>query len=355
MRPGIQKRKTKIFNAGLLLAGCILFLLVLAYKTNQEKNSQRRSTIGAGGIESLESVAIDGTEQWLLIRGQNRRSPVVLVLHGGPGAGSIGFAREFYAELERDFVVVNWDQRGAGKSFELASPADPYTPGRFVADTRAIVTFLKQKLQAPKLFLVGHSWGGYIGAIYAHRYPDDLYAYIGIGPVVRGDESVRISYEFVRAQAERERADGASALTMAAYMRNRRAWLNRYAVGMFHGPHAQDEDAYLRGVMIASPDYTLANILTYLPGLWRTQARLRGQFFAMNLFEQAPAIDAPVYFVTGRHDYYNPPEILQQYAGQLRAPGKKIIWFDHCAHAPHFEDPSRFAEVMRAIKAETVP
>ena len=50
------------------------------------------------------------------IRGQNRANPVLLFLHGGPGLPEKLFSH-VNAELARDFTVVRWDQRGAGKSY----------------------------------------------------------------------------------------------------------------------------------------------------------------------------------------------------------------------------------------------
>jgi pimeloyl-ACP methyl ester carboxylesterase len=60
-----------------------------------------------GSITTVESIQLNGARQWLV---------VLLYLHGGPGTPETAMLREYCRQLENDFVVVSWDQRGAGKS-----------------------------------------------------------------------------------------------------------------------------------------------------------------------------------------------------------------------------------------------
>jgi pimeloyl-ACP methyl ester carboxylesterase len=68
-------------------------------------------------IAALEEVMIGGAKQTILLRGDDISNPIMLFLHGGPGSAQIGFAPKFQRELEKEFIVVNWDQRGSGLSF----------------------------------------------------------------------------------------------------------------------------------------------------------------------------------------------------------------------------------------------
>ncbi|TGK04007.1 alpha/beta hydrolase [Leptospira semungkisensis] len=325
-----------------------LFFSIILSQCKTSENSTQNTDPTSKTISSLEKVEIGETGQWLLMRGADIHKPVLLILHGGPGAASIGFARHFYKDLEKDFVVVNWDQRGSGKSFSFFLP--DLTPDMYVSDTHEVINFLKKRFGVHKVFLMGHSWGGYIGALYASRYPENLFAYIGIGPVIRGEESAKISYEYVLEQAKKDPKleSQAKDLSLDSYLQDRRYWLNSFGIGLFHGEHSKDESAFLRGLMSDSPDYSLLDMITYLPGIWKSSSRIRPYFFQMDLFQQAPEIRTPVYFFTGRHDYYNPLEILERYTKALKAPKKNITIFETCAHAPHFELPKEFSEKMTA-------
>lgn len=217
-------------------------------------NAVADSKQNSAEISELEKIQIGGVDQWLFSQGKDRNNPVLLILHGGPGAGSIGFARYLYTELEKQFIVVNWDQRGAGKSYSLFM--SDVTPETYLSDTREVISFLKRKFNVPKIYLMGHSWGGYLGAIIANRYPEDLFAYIGIGPVVNGEQSVAISYKFVLENGRKnpEVSDKVKDLTQEEYLKNRRFWLNQFGVGMFRDTQRYDEDRFLRGLMENSPD-----------------------------------------------------------------------------------------------------
>ena len=107
----------------LSVVGFFLFLYIglLLYK-NHLRNSTKIET--STGISSLREITLGGLKQWIFIRGIDRNNPILLFLHGGPGAPLLGMSssRNYDAELIKHFTVVHWDQRGAGKSFNSDSP-----------------------------------------------------------------------------------------------------------------------------------------------------------------------------------------------------------------------------------------
>ena len=68
------------------------------------------------GIAEIQYLDINNTRQYVLIRGWDVNNPVLLFLHGGPGASETSMLRKYNSELEKHFTVVYWDQRNAGKS-----------------------------------------------------------------------------------------------------------------------------------------------------------------------------------------------------------------------------------------------
>jgi len=93
-----------------------------------------------GSIASLEQVELNGSRQWVTIRGTSRENPVLLFLAGGPGGSELPSTRKHLGALEDDFLVVNWDQPGAGKSFS-AVDIERLTPQRYLSDA---VAWLRQ-------------------------------------------------------------------------------------------------------------------------------------------------------------------------------------------------------------------
>jgi pimeloyl-ACP methyl ester carboxylesterase len=113
------------------------------------------------GISSLEEIELGGQRQWIFFRGEDRNNPILIFLHGGPGAPLFGISstRTLYAELIKHFTVVHWDQRGAGKSYHRDIPVDSLTFDRLVEDCNELIDYTRDRFNAQKVFIVGHSWG----------------------------------------------------------------------------------------------------------------------------------------------------------------------------------------------------
>src|SRR5215469_7094656 len=96
----------------LTIAGVIaLVALVMAYGAWSYGRDMAIDT--PNGINESGYVRIGGVDQWIQIRGDDKRNPVLLWLHGGPGFSTIPNT-PFYPEWEKHFTMVMWDQRGAG-------------------------------------------------------------------------------------------------------------------------------------------------------------------------------------------------------------------------------------------------
>ena len=137
------------------------------------------------GIDESGFVQIGGIEQWIAIQGQDRANPAILYLHGGPGEAQSPFLDQF-KPWQRDFTVVNWDQRGAGKTYEkngeAAMPA--FNLDRVVNDAIELAEYARKKLGKKKLILVGQSTGSLLGLKVAQRRPELFYAYVGTAQFV---------------------------------------------------------------------------------------------------------------------------------------------------------------------------
>src|ERR1043165_7412656 len=149
----------------------------------------------SGSIASLEKVNLNGSEQWISIRGHNVNKPILLHLGmGGPGGG--GFAtRSLFEPLEKDFVVVSWDEPGTGKSYH-AVPTSALTKQRFVEDAHALTLYLRQRFHQDKIYVYGVSWTSILGVWLVQQYPELYYAYIGNGQMVNTTENDVMGYEF---------------------------------------------------------------------------------------------------------------------------------------------------------------
>jgi len=165
-----------------------------------------RKIVTPNGVERLEKVRIGGIEQWVSIRGADRRNPILLCIHGGPGYVSIPMSWWFTRGWEEYFTVVQWDQRAAGKTHLLTNPAriaPTLTRERMIADTEEMATWIRREFGKTKIFVLGHSWGSFLGLQMARRHPAWLHAYIGVAQLIDGPESERRGWRFAIDAARR--------------------------------------------------------------------------------------------------------------------------------------------------------
>ena len=345
-----MKRVKMIFLSifGLLILAAVIYLIADRPHTPPFKDEDRR--VLEDSIASLEQVKIGGVEQSILIRGKNMSSPVVLFLHGGPGMPAMYLAHAFQRPLEEHFVVVHWDQRGAGKSFYEDIPIETMNVEQFISDTVELTQMLKERFGHEKIYLVGHSWGSYLGMLVAERYPELFHAYIGIGQVA--DEKSRVNQiqdEFIRQQAQAENNQEALTDLRNNPEATREKWLFYYG-GELHG--AQDFTPLLK-TGLRSPEYSLFDALRIQPGVSFSGVNMKYNAIDGSIMDTITRIDIPVYLFTGRHDYTTPFSLIETYYEQLEAPTKRLVWFEQSAHFPFFEEPERFTEEMLKVLQET--
>lgn len=337
-----------------LIAATVLLIgaAALARAFLQRQTAHRIGIASPSGIDALEEVSLGGVPQWIQIRGWDRRKPLLLFLHGGPGFPQMPFAHQ-NAALEKNFVVVQWDQRGAGKSFSRSLEGDALKIEQFVSDTHELVELLLKRFGTPKCFLVAHSWGTIVGALTVSRYPELFHAYVGIGQVASIPKSQQVRYHFALGSAESDgnakairelRAIGIPPYGDFENADRLEAWVLHYSKRE-HQPLARSR---FIGLAFASPIYSWADLVRIPLGARFSFARLwRESFYNIDLFHQVPRMDVPVFFFEGRYDTVVTAEVTENYFRSLDAPrGKQMIWFEKSGHWPHFEEPQKYRATL---------
>ena len=305
-----------------------------------------------GGIDEAKAVEIGGIRQWITVRGRDRRNPILLVIHGGPAAPDLPDAYLFERQWQDYFTVVEWDQRGSGKTFELNDPkavAPTMTIDRMVRDAEDLVAYLRKTYGRQKIFVLGHSWGTLVGLTLAERRPDWLYAYVGAGQIIDFRAQERVGYDWVLKTA---RSDGnATAVKelegIAPYpdadgtvpfdkINIERKWSVHYG-GLTYGRSSYDVWENAEKI---SPDYSEADFRAIDAGSAFSLPKLLPQMAATS-FMSVTALGCPIIIFAGRHDYTTPSAPVRQWYERLKAPAKKWVWFEHSAHMMYEEEPGR--------------
>jgi proline iminopeptidase len=312
-----------------------------------------RHIVTPNGIERLEKVRIGGIDQWVSIRGTDRRNPVLLLIHGGPGYISMPMSWWFARGWEDYFTVVQWDQRGSGKTYLLSDPAavaPTLTRERMIADTEEMAAWVRRELGKEKIFVIGHSWGSYLGLELARRHPEWLHAYIGVGQMTDGPESERRGYAFTLAAARR--GGNAQAVreleAIAPYATSgtpvplkdiytERRWLDFYGGVMAHRRSNSAESDVSR----LSPDYTDEEISRIWDGNDFSERYLLPEALSLDL-TTIRKLDCPLLIFDGRYDVNINSDVTAAWFATVQAPSKRFVWFENSAHLPMTEEPGKF-------------
>jgi pimeloyl-ACP methyl ester carboxylesterase len=311
-----------------------------------------RKVATADGIEELKAVPIGGIQQWISVRGRSRDNPILLFLHGGPASTEMPAAWTFQGPWEDYFVVVQWDQRGAGKTY---TANDPESVGptirmeRMIADAEELAQYLRATYARQKIFVLGHSWGSVLGLELARRQPQWLHAYIGMGQIINMRESERLGYEFVlrtaaaaqnetaltelRSIAPYPEADGSIPIDKLDLQRK---WSVRFG-GLTHGRTAFN---YYSNATLLSPDYSAADVAAVDRGSALSLPRLWPQLMKVD-FMPATELQCPIVIFNGRHDHTTSAVLAARWFEKVRAPAKRLVWFENSAHMTHMEEPGR--------------
>ncbi|SFC32048.1 alpha/beta hydrolase [Collimonas sp. OK412] len=330
-----------------------------AYKKVKEVVRDLERIVAPSGIQESYKTGIGGIDQWLNVRGQDQANPIILFIHGGPASPLTPTIWQFQRPLEEYFTVVNWDQRGAGKTYGEAygaadGEADPHAIGdsihipRYVDDAIEVAEYVRKRYHKKKIILMGHSWGTVIGMSAALKRPDLFYAYIGIGQVISTRENERISFEYALQQAKAH--DNAPALkeleSIAPYPGDQPITRERIIVArkwpQFYGGLSafRDTSTYYFDAPLLSPEYDEADIRAIDQGSLLTLGKILPEFVNVD-FTNVHTFPIPVVMFMGRHDYTTPTSPTAAWLDQVRAPYKQGVWFEHSAHMIPWEEPGK--------------
>ncbi|MFM9952373.1 MAG: alpha/beta fold hydrolase [Saprospiraceae bacterium] len=181
--------RATIFSVNII----ILFLLLTIHTfTNAQSEIIKKDSALKSTILEEKFILINGIEQWVTIKGESSK-PMILFLHGGPGSPISPYSDNLYKDLEKDFIIVQWDQRGTGKTFGRYAPEEltpeyfktnPLTLDLMTNDGIELSEYLLKHLGKQKIILFGTSWGSALGVKIASKRPDLFYAYVGHSQIV---------------------------------------------------------------------------------------------------------------------------------------------------------------------------
>jgi pimeloyl-ACP methyl ester carboxylesterase len=299
-------------------------------------------------IEEASYLQVGGIEQWVTVRGDDARKPVLLLLHGGPGDVQSPFV-SVYAPYEKDFVLVQWDQRGAGRTFTKNGAAG-MTLEKQVADGIDLAQQLRKRFPKQKLVVMGHSWGSIVATGMVLERPELFDAYVGTGQVAAWADTVQFQFDFLK-DRYREKGDTAALARLEAIGKPDPKNVGQYfgfsrPIRQYFNP---SDTAWFAGMKQALADNgeTEETIKAASAGMNASGVALIGATVETDLPATAPSFKLPYYVIQGRHDLFAPTVLAEAYFAKVSAPRKKMTVIED---AGHFALATHAVQVSAALK-----
>lgn len=307
------------------------------------------STDSSGPIAASEFVDIDCARLYVETRGDRADAPLLVWLHGGPGGAERPLFRYFNSDLERRFLVVYYDQRGAGRSFDPEALTTSLTIAQHVADLDRLIEYLRSRYGRDRVLLVGHSWGAILGMLYAKAHPEKISGLVAVAPVVSFSEQLRREYSYDLAEATRRgdedalrdlRGIGPPPYQTPSVMIQLQRVTERYHGVQFQArSHAAIVvEGMFKGLV------TPWELFRIVQGNNRSLEAMHQELLAFDMRREVGMLQAPVFAFLGRHDRHVDANLAADYIQTLQAPQKEIVWFEQSAHDIPFDEPQLFNE-----------
>ncbi|WP_234122434.1 alpha/beta fold hydrolase [Clostridium hydrogenum] len=342
----------------LIITFTLLFMLGIVTVSSQHMTYTppivcKGGKVVSGSIAELRKVKLNGSNEWITIRGKNKDKPILLFLAGGPGGTLLSATRIQLKALEDNFVVVNWDQPGAGKSCN-AVKVDFLTPKRYVSDAYELTKYLCQRFNKKKIYVCGESWGSALGIMLVKQHPELFSAFVGTGQMISFTDTELYDYntaiKMAKENGDSKVVEKLKKQSLPPYYGNGavlKAWTYySYLDECMQRNKNIWNSGYSTFSEMAGPEYGLYDKLNYILGMIKTYDRVYPQLYGIDFRKQDEKIDVPVYIFQGRHDINAPTEFVQEYYDKLKAPSKKLIWFEHSGHDTWRNENKKFCNTM---------
>jgi pimeloyl-ACP methyl ester carboxylesterase len=333
---------------------------IVMRKRNQSQNAKLLQIKTPNNIVESSYIKVGGIDQWITIRGENRNNPILLLIHGGP-ASTYSVFNPLLRSWEKHFTVVQWDQRGAGKTFGKNGKdgCGTITFERLANDGIEVAEYLIAKLGQPKVVLIGSSVGSLIGIMMAKRCPDLFYAYVGTDQ--NSPDSQNLLHEIsVNAVRKSGNTKGVQFLQKMEADRSQISRKdvdkrNRILVKAIIDVPNMITDLILPS-MISSPEHKLRDIMDIFKGMNFSLDHLFGELINFDFKKVGMQFELPVFIIHGDNDIITPTELAKLYYNEIEAPHKEFVLIKNAGHLACFARADQFLEeLLTRVRPLIVP
>jgi pimeloyl-ACP methyl ester carboxylesterase len=336
----------------ILVAFVVLILLavigVLSYRAVWQHRIVNATKITSpNGIEEEKFIDVNGAQEWVAVRGENKNNPIILFLHGGPSEANSPLV-SLYTPYEKDFVFVQWDQPGAGKTFIKAGDHQPKLAlESMAADGISVAEYLRGEFHQPKIVLIGEDWGSLLGERMIEKRPDLFTAFIGTDTAVSWVAKQQVEYDYTKNRAtslnDRKTLEALQKLGPPPYLS-----LDRYR--QFPRLVPPEDDASIKRLIelvFRSPRLSLTDMFGWYKALRSGEEELTPVLISADMRKADTKFAVPVFFIEGENNIVSPTSLVSDYVSKIQAPVKKLQIVPGASYFVIWAHPAEFLNFLR--------
>lgn len=343
----------------ILVVGC--FLIIPPSKGKVKPFLDNEGNIVEGSISEKIFLDVNDTTLGMFLMAKDETKPVLLFLSGGPGIPEYFLEQQYPTGLEEEFVVCYLEYRGTSLSYHSKMDVTTMTTEQYIEDVVVVSNYLRERFGKEKIYVMGHSFGTYIGLKTVYLYPELYHAYIAMSQNCNQRESEYLAYDYMLEQykmAGNERmvkrfeefpireSDEAYETYFTSMLRD--TAMHELGVGT-----TRDMKSVITEIFFPTLKCTVYSPTERI-NIWRGKAyaqklEIAKDAWNFNAFEEIKEIEIPIYFFAGKYDYTCCYSLQKEYYEQLQAPVKEFYTFENSAHSPLFEEPEKGMEILRRL------
>jgi pimeloyl-ACP methyl ester carboxylesterase len=353
---------------GVIALAAIIVLVILGalgYRAwRQHENALALAIDPKTGIEETMYVPLGGIDQWIQIRGEDRKNPLLLFLHGGPGS-TVSPVSSLLRPWEKYFTVVMWDQRDAGKTFVRNGPVADMSLPRVAQDGVELAQFLCRHLGKRKVIVVGVSWGTMVGVRMVHDRPDLFSAYVGTGQVVSIAEKEPVDYAQTMQRLvvahDDEGIRDLKASGAPPYRSFHELMVERNLSDRTESPSERGLLDRMLPIALVAPGWSLWDLYESLQSSNYAEAATFDADASYDARKLGTDFSIPFFVFNGTEDHTTPVDFARRYVDSIHAPVKEFVALNGLGHDAVITDPDLFLRELvtrvrpAALQAENEP
>lgn len=349
----------------LIIILTLLILPVITVLGFRIANSVKNSISTENGIQESTYIDVNGIQQYIQIRGENTDNPVMIFIHGGP-ASPMGYVSAYYQkELESDLTIINYDQRGSGRTCYANGNSRDTDVDTLINDLDGIVEYAKNRFGKDKVIIAGHSWGTVLGSIYAQKYPEKLECYIGVSQITNlYKNKINVAYEALKTDSIKGTEDEKTLAEVVKRMEKVSSYSEMSVDDLLQLVNLNAKYIKCDGEMsgmgqmwagITSPDMNLTDIKWFMTQMDMNKffddnkEIMEYAFFEFDISQLSESYEVPVYYIAGDSDYGVCQNDVRNYYKKITAPDKAFYMLENTGHSPFMDNPQLYCNTIKEI------